>query len=437
MESIRDTSHDEFFDKLNSSDNPRNLRQIFEEDCQSLRRESSNLHYNPMPPPLYKRKPQPSNKQESTSMATWSTVIAKVTTGYNGNDNVGRVGLALSRNSAGAAKLVVYKTRNDLLSTLLLTKSTSSGSPRGGPSNLIVRESYMQFYDDSQRFWSLRFENTKDEDEFTDELTKLGLPVVTRHNNNGKANEGKESPSSATGTGTNNSVSDSESESTPSTEEIVNPEQKSEQQREINETLGPLDRITSEIPLAVKEQAIVAMSKLVINRAVAEGLSRDDKMDTLLQAMCRLANSSTNSTTKTSQVSSADNTVSSTMVLADNEDELLELEQKLLNFKKENRALIKNLKLKEQALEDLRSSTCALCEQLLGQNNELKMQNTDLLTAMTAHSTANFAVNGCSKCEQYLTKIEHLERRIATLQMTLMECAANGNPGANAVLPAP
>ncbi|XP_030568310.1 uncharacterized protein LOC115768028 [Drosophila novamexicana] len=511
MEFGRDNYQD-FFEKLHSTEGPRNLRQIFEDDDKPLQNETSNLRYQPQSTNKQQQQQQqqqqlhqqqqqkhkskihssvPRNKQELMTVESWNTVVAKVAQGYNGSDNVGRVGVALSRNGAGAAKLVVYKSRTQLLSTLLLTKSTQSSSPRAGPSNVILRESYMQFYDDEQRFWSLRFELAKDEEEFTDALIKLGLPIEEMRNEAqaSKANASTPPPTSstlpqplprhqisisATSTAEATTVAtsyDSESESTQSNEDIIT----THRARPANNSLMPLAASSSAVSLAITPQNILTASptsklEVYLDEQRATGHAMDKKMDTILQAMCRLASSSnvpfndggdSNSVSVTADqneskkmdtilqamsrlannnsIQQFSDSLDTTRGVTDNEDELLELEQKLLDFKKENRSLMKSLKAKEQALADLRASTCALCEELLAQNNELKLQNAALLAAMSNQGNAAvtavanvapnplFAAGNCGNCEQYLTKISGLERRLSALQTALLNYTTSGS----------
>ncbi|EDW06534.1 uncharacterized protein LOC6585246 [Drosophila mojavensis] len=518
-----DFGHDnnqDFFEKLHSNDGPRNLRQIFEDDDKPLLNESSNLRYQPQSSTKQQEQQneqqqqqqeqqqqtqapqqQPKlkgmiasisrNKRDIMTVDSWNTVVAKVAYGFNGSDNVGRVGVALSRNGAGAAKLVVYKSRTQLLSTLLLTKSTQSSSPRIGSANVILRESYMQFYDDEQHFWSLRFEVAKDEEEFTAALMKLGLPIEELRID--EADKSSNEPPSASNALPQSQLTpslkqisetsglpanpealprtyDSEGESPQSTEDSVT----THRARSIKKSQKTLPGRSTTVSLPKKlepnKSPATPSSKLelYLDEQRATGHAMDKKMDTILQAMCRLTSNSNlplKESSGDSMVLSIEHqdsrkldsilqamsrvannngmqqlseSLDTTRGLTDNEDELLELEQKLLDFKKENRSLMKSLRAKEQALADLRASTCALCEELLAQNNELKQQNTALIAAMTKQSSSNsltaivpagnsaFAVADCENCEKYLAKISALERRLSTLQSALLNYTANG-----------
>lgn len=461
---------------------------------------------------------------------TWITVIAKVASGYKGSENVGRVGVALSRNSAGGVKLIVYKSSSNLLSTLLLTSSLTSSRPRGGAYNVILRESYMQFYDDEQHFWSLHFVVPKDEGEFTDAVEKLGLPIerVQRENKTQQATTNTTTDPGETlheerpllrlqqtaaavskemdGTalaiteelGTPKSGAyDSGSESTQSADDILVLPSRLNSINKVKSMAVPVITSSSTLSLAIttqaKPQSTTASSHLemYLDKQRTNGNAMEKKMDTILQTMARLAVPSTSNSTNISEASGGAGTnelaitinqekqedkmqmargnhgilaamsrltnmsyndnmymnTSHTSQATDNEDELLELEQKLLNFKKENRSLMKSLKAKEQALCELRASTCALCEELLLQNNELMLQNQTLISAMsvkvqnnntntnntnTTTNTTTSSPTPCSNCDDYRSKVAILERSIASLQSILhsyMKRDASGGMG--------
>lgn len=444
---------------------------------------------------------------------SWITVIAKVASGYKGSENVGRVGVAMSRNGAGGVKLIVYKSGSNLLSTLLLTSSLTSSKPRGGAYNVILRESYMQFYDDDQHFWSLHFVVPKDEGEFIDAVEKLGLPIerIQRENKTqqGRANrattdsgetlaeERTQSRLQQTAAAVSKEMNgtalaiteefgmphsaayDSGSESTQSTEDILVLPSCLSANNKVKSMAVPVITSNSTLSLAIttqtKPQCTAASSQLekYLDEQRTNGNAMEKKMDTILQTMARLAvpstSNSTNSETSrgggggTNELAIATNlekqedkmqmargnhgiltamsrltnmpyndnmilNTSHTSQATDNEDELLELEQKLLNFKKENRSLIKSLKAKEQALVELRASTCALCEELLLQNNELMLQNQTLISAMSVKVKNNTNTNNtstttsptpCSNCDDYRSKVAILERSVASLQSIL------------------
>ncbi|XP_017851196.1 altered inheritance of mitochondria protein 3-1-like [Drosophila busckii] len=451
-----DTSYDEFYARLNSSDNPRNLRQIFEEDCHyAVRRESANLSYSPPPQPLYNRQPQPAyypQPQPAYNHQLQSAFYPQQQPAYypqqqpvyNHQPQPGYY--PQPQPLYYPQPQPVYNHQAQTLYNHQAQPVYNHQAPPGynhqappvynhQPQPVYNHQAQSVYNLQAQPVYSHQpqsvYKLTPQRSSMQESITmETWSTVITKVTTGFNGNDNVER-SGVAHAGAANSVSDSESVSTPSTQEVANAMDKSHQQPEANQTVVPLDNSTSEKPLAVQEQAIFALTKVVVNCPVDVEHGIDEKADTIPQTMCPLSISSP----KTSQLNSADNTVSSTTDLADSEDELLELEQKVLNFKKENRALIKNIKLKEQEIEDLRATTNARCEQLRGEYNELKKQNTDLLASMTAQRTANFTINGCGDCPQYLNKLNLLEYRIAALQRSLIGYAMNGNTTAVAALP--
>ncbi|XP_034113013.1 uncharacterized protein LOC117573740 [Drosophila albomicans] len=452
----QDKESQQFFDKMHSSRGTRNLQQIFEDDDRPLQSESNNLRYQPT---QQKSQTAPTttkttatttttassnrNNNKSTTEPKWSTLVAKVANGYNGSESVGRVGVALSRNVVGAAKLVIYKSRSQLLSTLLLTKSTTSSSPGEGASRLLMRASYMQFFDDEQRFWSLRFEAAVDEAEFTDALISLGLPIDQKQPEKAQQNAKEEQQQASTSLAASSTAStaasaagtprsfqrfkefeasscDSDSESTQSNEENIL-------------TLPAPSKALIPVASTTSSAAASSGNKLeaYLHEQRANGEAMDRKMDTLLQAMCRLtaanhssSNSVVSDSASTLKIESVDDVADN-----DNEDELLELEQKLLDYKKQNRVLAKSLKQREQEMMVLRASSCALCEKMRNQNNELKKQNRTLIATLAdkvksddQQDDDDAAGNAsCLQCDKYLERIRELEKRVQLLQAVVLD----------------
>lgn len=453
MDFESENTNDDFFNKMHSTDGKRTLSQIFEDDNKPLQSESSNLRYQPQQQQdKLKTKPQSStgrSKAVTESVESWITVIAKVAYGYNGSDNMGRVGIALSRNGAGAAKFVIYKSRNHLLSTLLLTKSTTSSVPKDGTCNVIMRESYMQFYDDEQHFWSLRFELTADEEEFTEALLNIGLSVEQMGPEKSKRatpptptllsqpqglpqplprQKHKSKEDDAT------SSNDSESESTQSTEDnFTTPQPTSTMESIVSvSTVYATPLSTHKMPPQPGNQI-----EVILDEERAKRHDLDMKMDTLLLAMSRLTNNGQINISehseqdkkkvdslalKTSGYQFNDTMNTTIQESSDNEDKLLELEQKLLDFKKQNRSLVKSLKAREQTIAELR----AFCKELLTQNNDLKKQYAALTTAISnqvkaesINAVSHLSSINCANCDNYIRRIKETESRALILAEAL------------------
>lgn len=80
------------------------------------------------------------------------------------NTSLGQLGLALLKNpSEDAAKLILYKTKDYILSTLQLTRTTK----------VYWKPPYLQYHDSQQGFWSLFFTSDKDSTEFFAKLDEV------------------------------------------------------------------------------------------------------------------------------------------------------------------------------------------------------------------------------------------------------------------------
>lgn len=80
------------------------------------------------------------------------------------NTSLGQLGLALLKNpTEDAAKLILYKTKDHILSTLQLTKTTK----------VYWKPPYLQYHDSQQGFWSLFFTSERDSIDFFAELGEV------------------------------------------------------------------------------------------------------------------------------------------------------------------------------------------------------------------------------------------------------------------------
>ncbi|EDX01015.1 uncharacterized protein LOC6524037 [Drosophila yakuba] len=438
MEIGSDQSYQDFFDKLRGESAPRNLRQIFEDDDRPLANETTSLRYQPGSSKKSQSQAgkRPAMSRSSTlETAAWNTVIAKVVHAYQSSENVGRVGLALSiLGEMEASKLIVYRSKSQVLTTLQLT-------PRGG--KVILRESYLQFYDDEQCCWSLRFDKETDQQEFVTFMRKKQLPVehfpsevssssssaspscedlsksqVKTTVTKATANPPQPQPRSRVALPTLEKPDDVEpvEEPPPSNEDVIvtplpRPIGSSNTQRKTSSSSSSssLAVATSE-PLSSDTPLAVTTLDKYLNEQRASGVLMEHKMDAILQAMNRMGGGKSSVPLEKS---------SDPLLERDSEDEMLELEQKLLNFKRENRALMRNLKAREQALEDLRCSACALCEELLVQNSDLKEQNAQLLASKHISDAGTASPASCRSCEQSSRQIAKMQRQIAALHEAL------------------
>ncbi|SPP89309.1 uncharacterized protein LOC117590842 [Drosophila guanche] len=424
MEQAGDKLYDEFFDSLRSNNGSRNLSQIFEDDVKPLQNESRNMRYQPSSAQKQQRHQQKIENKEKPRSAlgqkwnvetgVWTTVIAKVAHAFSGSDDVGRVGVALSLHGDGIAKLILYKTKTKVLASVALTEPNAS---------VIERESYIQFYADDRRFWSLRFDHDADEQDIIQALRKYDLPL-----------NGIESSCSSS------SISDQDSKPEKSSQlQVLAQVQVQPPQPQPRSRLGPSvsknqlpseecsledDVIMTPVPRAIGLSHSSSASSSTIHGSLMvakmdSGNDMDKKMDTILQAMHRLVSGAGSSSSSTQLNEGQQNT-------NDSEDEIIELEQKMLNLKRENRTLVKSMRAKEQVLEELRTSNSALVKL----NKELKQQNAALLAAIASktydqvNSNSTSASTSCPNCKQSASLINALKRQVASIQSAMEQTTA-------------
>lgn len=167
-----------------------NLADIFEGD-----ESEQNVETNPS----LKYIPTKSNQSQKTTStgnaekSKWDVAIAKLVSAYklyvcerqnnqkfdqiklkyrkfkfnrvaDANTSLGQLGLALLKNPTdGGAKLILYKTKDHILSSLQLTKATT----------VYWKPPYLQYHDSQQGFWSLFFTSDGDSTEFFAELGEV------------------------------------------------------------------------------------------------------------------------------------------------------------------------------------------------------------------------------------------------------------------------
>lgn len=121
---------------------------------------------------------------KSYSVFCSTLLIHSIVFGYRIEDtniSQGQLGFALLTHSQiHSSKLILYKTKDQLLSTLLLKESVK----------LYWKSPYLQFHDDLNSFWSLHFSKEKDFNDFLDHLN--GKCQIDRSDDSGNSNESKD-----------------------------------------------------------------------------------------------------------------------------------------------------------------------------------------------------------------------------------------------------
>lgn len=110
-----------------------------------------------------------SSTQENATGSIWTTIIAKVVTAYRQEESMGKLGLALLINQDGNCKLIIYRSKTQILGSILLQKHKDI---------LSKHRKYWQFYDENRIYWSLYFNDERDEGEFLEQLLTKGYHLI-------------------------------------------------------------------------------------------------------------------------------------------------------------------------------------------------------------------------------------------------------------------
>lgn len=96
---------------------------------------------------------------DSESKTDWQVLLAKLVTAYkvinNVNTIIGKLGFAILISDKSELKMILYKSKIDLLSTLIVRDSNK----------IFQKGNFIQYLDTHQNFWSVLFENDNDRDE--------------------------------------------------------------------------------------------------------------------------------------------------------------------------------------------------------------------------------------------------------------------------------
>lgn len=96
---------------------------------------------------------------DSESKTDWQVLMAKLVTAYkvinNTNTVIGKLGFAILISDKSELKMILYKSKIDLLSTLIVREANK----------IFQKGNFIQYLDAHQNFWSVLFENESDRDE--------------------------------------------------------------------------------------------------------------------------------------------------------------------------------------------------------------------------------------------------------------------------------
>lgn len=133
-------------------------------------------------------------RTDSESNMNWEVLTAKLVTAYKvinqENTIIGRLGFAILLSDKRNLKIILYKSKIDLLSSVVLRESFK----------IYVKGKFIQYLDSSNNFWSILFENENDRDEAiklleercTIEWIEIESSIKTNDSNNTMENENQE-----------------------------------------------------------------------------------------------------------------------------------------------------------------------------------------------------------------------------------------------------
>lgn len=100
-----------------------------------------------------------SQTDSENSKISWEVLLAKLVTAYkvinNQNTVIGKLGFAILLSDKSQLKIILYKSKIDLLSSCILRESIK----------IYVKGNFIQYLDSHGNFWSVLFENPNDRDE--------------------------------------------------------------------------------------------------------------------------------------------------------------------------------------------------------------------------------------------------------------------------------
>ncbi|XP_061391627.1 uncharacterized protein LOC133327065 [Musca vetustissima] len=160
---------EDFFGTLKGGDNKSSkLQQLFVDDDSPDESQQSLKYKRPKAKDLKPANPEPSGSGNTakSSQQLAPPLLAKVVTTYRQGELLGKVGLALTKNlDNDDYSLILYKSKSLVLVTLALMRHKQL---------LFKQQNYWQFYDTDQQYWSFSFDKVSDEEEFQDKLMHCG-----------------------------------------------------------------------------------------------------------------------------------------------------------------------------------------------------------------------------------------------------------------------
>lgn len=384
------------------SETSSNLADLFDaDDFDGKQSNDSNSSLKYIPP----KKKSLDNAKKLAEQATWSVVVSKIVTAYklidDNNVQQGLLGIALLTHSQiHSSKLILYKQKNQLLSTLVLKES----------SQVFWKSPFIQYYDDLGVFWSLSSKE-EDFDELCENLTgkceivrtSCDEQSQTKSEVQGENSEEKASiqmSSTEAEEGDNSNSNDSE---TRHKSDVMSRVAKVGLRMPMANPVGGKDSIDSQTlktaPKKIETENVKESNQMPNNPMQSNSVPSDSSEFIALTAEYRLQN--TELRINLSKLDSKlDRVIDNIELLRldanakprdsnELEEENLQLEERMLELKKENRCLKLQLQevnlSRQQKLEQV-SKHNSLMETLRTENHEKGIQIDELL-AQVEHLT--------------------------------------------------
>ncbi|XP_053951319.1 uncharacterized protein LOC128858822 [Anastrepha ludens] len=103
-----------------------------------------------------------------TTVQAWQTLLARVAQAYKEGVSIGKVGVALLQSVKNEYRIIIYKAKLNVLTTCSL---------RTEMAQIHRQNNYLQFYDDDLRCWSIYFDVEANTEEFVAKLAELKIEV--------------------------------------------------------------------------------------------------------------------------------------------------------------------------------------------------------------------------------------------------------------------
>lgn len=130
--------------------------------------EQESLKYQPVKQTPVNLNEKKVKSTPSTTVQAWQTILAKVAQAHKEGVSVGKVGVALLKSIENEYRIIIYKAKLNVLTTCSLRNETVQ---------IHRHNNYLQFYDDDLCCWSVYFDASANTEEFVAKLIELNIKI--------------------------------------------------------------------------------------------------------------------------------------------------------------------------------------------------------------------------------------------------------------------